>query len=150
VSRDRLVAFAEVSLVTIESSGVSGTAPFEEVDGGVRVDLEVEGLPKPGTRYLAHIHPGTCGGVENGGGHEHGEGGQHGEEGADHGEGHGGHMETGQPMGEIETPLTPLEADAEDRGASTTVVQNATVDGLFSGESEYVNVHAAGSETPLR
>jgi hypothetical protein len=73
VSRDRLVAFAEVPLVTIESSGTSGTAPFEEVDGGVRVDLEVEGLPKPGTRYLAHIHPGTCGGVENGGGHEHGE-----------------------------------------------------------------------------
>ncbi len=58
MSRDRLVALAEVPLVTIESSGVSGTAPFEEVDGGVRVDLEVEGLPKPGTRYLAHIHPG--------------------------------------------------------------------------------------------
>jgi hypothetical protein len=51
-------------------------------------------------------------------------------------------------MGEIEAPLTPLEAGAEGRGASTTVVQNATVDGLFSGESEYVNVHAAGSGTP--
>jgi hypothetical protein len=51
-------------------------------------------------------------------------------------------------MAEIEAPLTPLEANAEGRGSSTTVVQNATVDGLFSGESEYVNVHAAGSGSP--
>jgi uncharacterized protein (DUF305 family) len=148
MSRARLVGFAEVPLVTIERSGVSGTATFEEVDGGVKVDLEVEGLPKPDTTYLAHIHPGTCGGVKNRSGHEHGEGSQHGGEGADHGEGHSGHMETGQPMGEIEAPLTPIEADAEGRGSSTTVVQNATVDRLFSGESEYVNVHAAGSGTP--
>ena len=61
MSRDRLIGFAEVPLVTIKSSGVSGTATFEEVDGGVRVDLEVEGLPKPGTTYLADIHPGSCG-----------------------------------------------------------------------------------------
>jgi hypothetical protein len=148
MSRDRLVGFAELPLVTIKSSGVSGTATFEEVDGGVRVDLDVEGLPKPRMTYLAHIHPGPCGGVENAGGHEHSEGGQHGEEGAEHGESHGGHRDTGQPMGEIEAPLTPLEADAEGRGSSTTVVQNATVDALFSGESEYVNVHAAGSGTP--
>jgi hypothetical protein len=43
--------------------------------------------------------------------------------------------------------LTPLEADAEGRGSRTPVLQNAAVDGLFSGESEYVNVHAAGSGT---
>jgi uncharacterized protein (DUF305 family) len=146
--RDRQVRFAEVPLVTIESSGVSGSAAFEDIDGGVRVELEVEGLPKPGTTYLAHIHPGTCGGVENGGGHEHSEGSQHSEQGADHGEGHRGQMETGQPMGEIEAPLTPLEADAEGRASSTTVVHNTTVDGLFSGASEYVNVHAGGSGSP--
>jgi uncharacterized protein (DUF305 family) len=145
MSHERLIRFAEVPLETIEGSGVSGTATFEEVDGGVRVDLEVEGLPKPGTTYLAHIHPGTCGAGEKGGGHEHGEESQHDEGGADQGEDHGGHMETEQPTGEIEAPLTPLEADAGGRGSSTRVVQNATVDGLFSGEPEYVNVHAAGS-----
>jgi hypothetical protein len=131
MSRDRLVTFAEIPLETVGDSGVSGTVTVDEVDGGVRVDLDVEGLPKPGTTYLAHIHPGTCGGGE-----EHA------------GEGHGGHMGTGQPVGDIQAPLTPVEADAEGRGRSTTVVENATVDGLISGEPTFINVHAAGSGNP--
>jgi uncharacterized protein (DUF305 family) len=143
MSREHLVNFARIPFEPVGDSGLSGTATFEEVDGGIRVDLDVEGLPKPGTTYLAHIHPGTCAGGEKSGGHEHDE------ERAGGSEGHGGHMGTGQPVRDIEAPLTPVEADAEGRGSSTTVVQNATVDGLFSGEPEYVvNVHAAGSGTP--
>jgi hypothetical protein len=35
VSRDRLVNIAEVRLEPVGDSGASGTAPFEEVNGGV-------------------------------------------------------------------------------------------------------------------
>jgi hypothetical protein len=41
-------------------SGVRGTATLEDVSKGVLVELELRGLPKPDTLYLAHIHPGTC------------------------------------------------------------------------------------------
>ena len=147
MSREHLVNFARIHLEPVGGSGVSGTATFEEVERGVRIDLDVEGLPKPGTTYLAHIHPGTCAAGEDSG-HKHGEGGHQEEEGADHGGGHGGHMDTGEPMGEIEAPLKPVQADAEGRGSSTTMIRDATVDGLFSGEPEYLNVHAAGSGNP--
>ena len=148
MSREHMVNFARIAFEPVGASGLSGTATFEEVDGGVRVDLDVKGLPKPGTTYLAHIHSGTCAGGEKGGGHEHGEDGQHHEERADGSEGHGAHMGTEQLMRNIEAPLTPVEADAKGQGSSTTVVRNTTVDGLFSFEPEYVNVHAAGSKTP--
>jgi uncharacterized protein (DUF305 family) len=147
MSREHLVNFARIHLEPVGDSGVSGTATFEEIERGVRIDLDVEGLPKPGTTYLAHVHPGTCA-VGEDSGHKHGEGGHQEEEGANHGGGHGGHMDTGEPMGEIEAPLKPVESDAEGRGSSTTVLHDATVDGLFSGEPEYLNVHAAGSGNP--
>jgi uncharacterized protein (DUF305 family) len=145
MSEDQLINFAQVHLAPVGDSGVSGTTTFEEANGGVRVELAVEGLPKPGTTYLAHIHPGTCAESEGDGGHEHDEDHQQAQEEAAHEEGHGRHMNTGRPMAEIEAPLTPVEADAGRRGSSTTVVPDATVDGLLSGEPGYVNVHAAGS-----
>jgi hypothetical protein len=57
-------------------------------------------------------------------------------------------MDTGGHMAEIEIPLTPVESDSRGRGSSTTVVRNATVDELFSGDPKYLNVHAAGSGNP--
>jgi hypothetical protein len=51
-------------------------------------------------------------------------------------------------MGKIEAPLTPVESDSKRSGSSTTVLNDASVDGLFSGEPEHVNVHAAGSGNP--
>jgi uncharacterized protein (DUF305 family) len=151
MSREHLVNFARLDLEPVDDSGVGGTAIFEEEAGGVRVELEVEGLPKPSTTYLAHLHPGTCGaeGAEAEG-HEGGEDHHHGqvEAGAAHEEVHGGHMDTGSHMAEIEIPLTPVESDSGGSGSSTTVVHDATVDGLFSGEPKYLNVHAAGSGNP--
>jgi uncharacterized protein (DUF305 family) len=152
MSREQLVNFARLRLEPVDDSGVSGTATFEEVAGGVRVELEVEGLPKGRATYLAHLHPGSCGaegaeveGYE--GGEDHHPHGQE-EEGAAHEEVHGEHMDTGGHMAEIETPLTPVESDSRGNGTSTTVLPDATVDGLFSGEPKYLNVHAAGSGNP--
>ncbi len=150
MSREHLVNFARLRLEAVDDSGVSGTATFEEVaDGGVRVALDVEGLPKGRTTYLAHVHPGTCAEGAEAEGHEGGEDHHPGqEEGAAHEEGHGGHMNTEGHMAEIEIPLTPVESDSRGSGSSTTVIHDTTVDGLFSGELKYVNVHAAGSGNP--
>jgi hypothetical protein len=97
----------------------------------VKVVLRVSGLPKSGTMYLAHIHPGTCAEEEAAGGGEHGH--SHHEHGASE---------------EIEYPLTPVDPDAKGNGTSTTVVHNVTLEGLLSGEPKHVNVHEPGPGEP--
>ncbi len=148
MSREHLVNFARLRLEAVDDSGVSGTATFEETDAGVRVELQVEGLPKPGATYLAHVHPGTCTEGEVAGGYEHGENHQQDRGAAAREEDHGGHLNAGEPMGKVEAPLTPVESAAEGRRSSTTVLHDASIDGLFSGEPELINVHAAGSGNP--
>jgi uncharacterized protein (DUF305 family) len=149
MSEELMVNFARIHLEPVGDSGVRGTATFDEVDaGGVRVELDIEGLPRSGATYLAHVHPGSCTKGAEAGGHERKEDHQQDQEEVAHEEGHGGHMNTGEPMGKIEAPLTPVESDSKGSGSSTTVLHDASVDGLFSGEPEHVNVHAAGSGSP--
>ena len=51
----------EVSLTQSRDSGVSGTATFEDVEGGVEVTLEMQNLPEAGIKHINHIHAGgTC------------------------------------------------------------------------------------------
>jgi predicted small lipoprotein YifL len=122
---------AEVDLQPANGSGTRGTATFSKAKGGgVKVVLKVTGLPRSGTMYLAHIHPGTCA-EEEGGGAEHGP--SHHEHGASE---------------EIEYPLTPLEPNAQGDGTSTTVVHGVTLEGLLSGEPKHVNVHKPGPGEP--
>ena len=121
-------ASAEVDLEPANSSGTTGSATFSKNDEGVKVVLEVSGLPDRGTMYLAHIHPGTCGEEEE----------------EDHG--HGGHEHGASE--EIEYPLSPVEPDAQGNGSSTTVVRDVTLEGLLSGEPKLINVHAPGSGEP--
>jgi Cu/Zn superoxide dismutase len=132
---------AEVELAPIDGSGASGTAAFTDVAQGIRVDLELRGLPDPNARYLAHIHAGTCaddqGGEEHDGDHEDEHADHH--EGADHDEG---------ALAEIEYPLPPITSDPEGMGTTSTVLERVTVEELFSGSPKYVNVHAEGSGNP--
>jgi uncharacterized protein (DUF305 family) len=122
---------AEVDLEPASGSGTTGTATLSKAKGGgVKVVLKVFGLPSSGTMYLAHIHPGTCAEEEAGG--------------AEHGHSHHEHGATE----EIEYPLTPVEPDAKGDGTSTTVVHNATLEGLLSGDPKHVNVHRPGSGEP--
>ena len=138
---------AEVGLSPINGSGASGTATFADVAQGVRVDLDVRGLPDPNARYLTHIHPGTCaderGGEEHDSNHEdehadQDEGAKH-DEGAEHDEG---------TMAEIEYPLPPITRDPAGRGTTSALLEGVTVEQLFSGNPKYVNVHAEGSGNP--
>src|SRR5215212_6635035 len=75
----------EVGLSPVNGSGASGSATFTDVARGVRVDLEVRGLPDPDASYLTHIHPGTSCAYDQEGGEEH-EHAEH-DEGAEHYEG---------------------------------------------------------------
>jgi uncharacterized protein (DUF305 family) len=120
---------AVVDLEARNGSGTTGKAVLSKTDGGVKVALDVSGLPSSGTIYLAHIHPGTCG-----------------EEAEEGDEGHAGHEHGASE--EIEYPLSPVEPDAERDGSSTTVVHDVTLEGLLSGEPKLINVHAPGSGEP--
>ena len=127
-------------------SGVSGTAAFENASKGVVVELELRGLPKPNTLYLAHIHPGPCDQEEEEEGDTHGHG-EHGE----HAEESGGRerMEDGHEHGEeIEYPLSEVKSGSKGQGSSTTTLHDTSVDKLFSGGPKHVNVHEAGVGDP--
>ena len=65
---------AEVDLEEANGSGAKGTAILSKANGGVKVVLEVSGLPNSGTMYLAHIHPGTCAQEEGAGSTRHSRG----------------------------------------------------------------------------
>src|SRR5215212_2938777 len=107
----------KLALLPVHDSGVSGTASFEDTAWRVVVKLEVRGLPKPNTFYLAHIHPGTCAEGED---YEHG--GSHGEEGYGHDHRSSGH----EHDAEIEYPLSQVKSDAEGRGSSTTTLRETS------------------------
>ena len=144
----------KLDLRPVGDSGASGTASFEDIsskDGpdGVVVRLELRGLPKPDTSYLAHIHPGTCAEEAEEHAHEQGEhprGGE-GREEEEYVFGHGEEGEGGE--GEISYALTQVESNPEGRGSSTTMFGQTSVDRLFSGErKKHVMVHEAGSGNP--
>src|SRR5215212_4276478 len=51
----------KLQLTPSRDSGVSGTATLKEVEDGVKVELEMEGLPEEGVEHINHIHAGgTC------------------------------------------------------------------------------------------
>jgi hypothetical protein len=127
--RYRLGDSARVALEPQNGSHTTGSATLTQSDGGVRVVLSLDGLPRPDTTYLAHIHPGTCAEGEA--------------EGADH----AGHEHGGAAAEEIEWPLSPVRSDAQRRGSSVTTL-DASMEKLFTGELKHLNVHAAGSGNP--
>ena len=50
-----------VQLTPSRDSGVSGTATLADVEGGVKVQLSMKGLPEAGVKHINHIHGGgTC------------------------------------------------------------------------------------------
>jgi uncharacterized protein (DUF305 family) len=120
---------AEVDLEPQNGSGTTGRAVLSKTDGGVKVVLEISGLPSSGTMYLSHIHPGNCGEEEEEEGYRHSE--------HEHG-----------TAKEIEYPLSPVYSDEKSEGSSMTMVRKVTLEGLLSGDPMHVNVHAPGSGNP--
>lgn len=135
---------AGITLAPANDSGVAGIAILTDTPNGVKIKLNVEGLPQPGAMYLAHVHPGTCADETAGGAKDH----AHSHHGEDSEHAHNHHNGSDEPAGEIEYPLTPVVGDSEGSGSSTTVINDATVQQFTSGMEFYLNVHAeaTGSE----
>ena len=110
-----------LQLTPSRDSGVSGTATLTDTNGGVQVQLTLQGLPPDGAEHLAHIHSdATCA-----------------DDRADKG-------------GPVEYPLESVTAQPDGTGSSTTLIPDVTLAQLFDGTKRYINVHAeqSGSGTP--
>jgi Cu/Zn superoxide dismutase len=56
-----------LQLSEVKNSGVSGTADLRDVEDGVEVTLNMQGLPEEGVEHLNHFHGGgRCSDVEDG------------------------------------------------------------------------------------
>lgn len=108
----------EVELTPSRDSGVSGTATLEDVEGGVEVALEMEGLPEPSVKHINHIHAGgTC---------------------ADDRAGN---------TAPVTIPLKTVVAQEDGTGSATTTIEDVTTAQLFGEDKErYILFHAKAKE----
>jgi Cu/Zn superoxide dismutase len=104
----------EVHLSPIGDSGVSGDATLEDVDGGMEVTLNVQGLPKPGVEHINHIHAGgTCADVEAG------------------------------RIPPVTIPLKTITAQKDGSGSATTFVRDVSLGQIFGKyKKRLIIVHA--------
>ena len=103
-----------VQLTPSRDSGVSGTATFEDVKGGVEVTLEMRHLPEAGIKHINHIHAGgTC---------------------ADD--------RTGRTA-PVTIPLKTVTAQEDGTGSATTTIKDVSVAELFGEDKErFILLHA--------
>jgi hypothetical protein len=112
-----------VQLTPSRDSGVRGTATLTDVEGGVKVELNMRGLPESGVKHINHIHGGgTC---------------------ADDRAGR---------TAPVTIPLRPVVAEDDGTGSATTTIENITVAELFEPNRErFILLHAkseAGQGVP--
>jgi hypothetical protein len=108
----------EVSLTQSRDSGVSGTATFEDVEGGVEVTLEMQNLPEAGIKHINHIHAGgTC---------------------ADDRAGR---------TAPVTIPLETITAQDDGTGSATTTIEDVSAAQLFGEDKErFILLHAETKE----
>lgn len=105
---------ARVYLTPSRDSGVSGVATLTGQGGGVRVDLQVRGLPEAGVEHINHFHAGgTC---------------------ADDRAGR---------TAPVTVPLDPVVAREDGTGSASTVLDDVALDELIDGSEErFLLLHA--------
>jgi Cu/Zn superoxide dismutase len=108
----------ELELTPSRGSGVSGSATLTELEGGVRVELKVRGLPEAGIEHINHFHAGgTC---------------------ADD--------RAGNPA-PATIPLKTIVANDDGTGSGTTTLEDVTLSGLFDPDKKrYIALHARTEE----
>src|SRR5215208_3108579 len=95
----------KLHLTPSRDSGVSGSATLKEVQGGVKVELSMEGLPEKGVEHINHIHAGgTC---------------------ADDRAGR---------TAPVTIPLNTVVADAEGTGSASTTLKDVTLEKLLGDD----------------
>jgi Cu/Zn superoxide dismutase len=109
---------AKLQLTPSRDSGVSGTAALTDVDGSVRVELNMDGLPEGGVEHINHIHAGgTC---------------------ADDRAGN---------TAPVTIPLNTIVAEDDGTGSATTTIEDVTLDELFDKDKErFILFHAKAIE----
>jgi LPXTG-motif cell wall-anchored protein len=107
-----------VQLTPSRGSGVSGTATFQDVEGGVEVTLQMQNLPEAGIKHINHIHAGgTC---------------------ADDRAGR---------TAPVTIPLETITAQDDGTGSATTTIEGVSVAQLFGEDKErFVLLHAETKE----
>jgi Cu/Zn superoxide dismutase len=105
---------AQVQLTPSRDSGVSGTATLTDVEGGVKVELNMRGLPEAGVEHINHIHGGgTC---------------------ADDRAGR---------TAPVTIPLKTVVANEDGTGSATTTIKDVSVEELFGEDEErFILLHA--------
>jgi Cu/Zn superoxide dismutase len=108
----------KVDLTSIRGSGVSGTATLTDVEGGMEVTLNVQGLPEPGVEHINHIHAGgTCDDVQAG------------------------------RIPPVTIPLKTIVAQQDGTGSATTFVRGVSLDKIFSQyKKRLIIVHAKAKQ----
>lgn len=109
---------ANLQLTPSRDSGVSGTANFTDDEGGVKVELNMRGLPEAGVEHINHIHGGgSC---------------------ADDRAGR---------TAPVTIPLNPVVANEDGTGSATTTIDDVTLAELFGADEErFVLLHARTEE----
>jgi hypothetical protein len=103
-----------VQLTPSRDSGVSGTATFQGVKGGVEVTLQMQNLPEAGIKHINHIHAGgTC---------------------ADDRAGR---------TAPVTIPLKTITAQEDGTGSATTTIEDISAAQLFGEDKErFILLHA--------
>ena len=104
----------ELQLTPSRDSGVSGTATISDVGKGVRVELDMRGLPEAGIEHINHFHAGgTCTADRAGN------------------------------VAPATIPLKTIVAKEDGTGSGTTTLEDVTVDELFDpGKERYLALHS--------
>jgi Cu/Zn superoxide dismutase len=104
----------QLQLTPSRDSGVSGTATLTDVEGGVKVELSMKGLPEEGVKHINHIHGGgTC---------------------ADDRAGR---------TAPVTIPLNSVVANADGTGSATTTIKDVTLDELLGDDQHrFILLHA--------
>jgi hypothetical protein len=104
----------EVNLSQSRDSGVSGSATFQGVKGGVEVTLQMQNLPEAGIKHINHIHAGgTC---------------------ADDRAGR---------TAPVTIPLQTITAQEDGTGSATTTIEDISAAQLFGEDKErFILLHA--------
>ena len=104
----------QLKLTSSRDSGVSGTATLTNVEGGVKEELTMKGLPEEGVKHINHIHGGgTC---------------------ADDRAGR---------TAPVTIPLNSVVANADGTGSATTTIKDVTLDELLGDDQHrFILLHA--------
>ena len=107
-----------LQLTPSRDSGVSGTAALTGVEGGVRVELNMRGLPEAGIKHINHFHAGGSCTADRAGN-----------------------------VAPATIPLETIVARDDGTGSGTTTLEDVTLDQLFEPDKKrYLALHSKTEE----